>query len=145
MHGPSKRRYENCAPRSLSTVEVLLRPQICLFLLPLLGLSCDSETEITCTVKSAALVQVTKPNASYILFTQAQFCKDHRSCTAGQLNLDHHVTSCTRCTHKHLPIHILAHTCHTSSGPFPKDGNITCSLCQSAVLGSCTCTCQASQ
>ena len=61
--GSSQRRYDNRAPGS--TVEVLPHPKICPSLLPLVGLSPDdSETENT--VKSAASLQVTKPNASYI-------------------------------------------------------------------------------
>ena len=45
-----QRMYDNRAPKSMAGVPSLF---------PLLGLSCDSETEIT--VKSAASLQLTKP------------------------------------------------------------------------------------
>ena len=63
--GGHQRRYDNGAPGSAD--KYFNAPKFVLFLLPLLGLSRDSETEIT--VKSAALLQVTKPKASYILPT----------------------------------------------------------------------------
>ena len=58
-----QRRYDNHAPES--TAEVLFHPLTFPSLLPLLGLSHDSEIEVT--VKSAASLHLAKPMPAILL------------------------------------------------------------------------------
>ena len=81
-------------------------------LLPMLGLSHDSETEIT--VVSAASLQVTKPMPAISCLPKPSFVR--RLCIAGQLNLADYIMSCN---HKHLPMHFWAQACRISSELYP--------------------------